>query len=235
MIAVFIRSVRDLLRCAADRLEGGNRATQNGPQILAAAILAPRPAAASQNDREQPGLARDPGFIGEDRLELGKVDPRLLAGRRLQAPFEAEPRRRTGVTQEIRRRRAAALVAKPHDPPQQPLGRKAGKARDALPQIILMGLKLARSWLARPVNRRLKATVEILARGLAVEPNLARDGGYARALPLQIMDHHDLPQLDHRAASSIAGAASGGVRLPLPRAGRHSQTGEFSIGMIGEH
>ena len=150
----------------------------------------------------------------------------------------------TNVTQEIRHRRVAALIAKPHDLPRQLLGRKAGKARDALPRITFMGLELARSWLAWPVNRRFKATVEILAHGLAVEPNLARDGGHAQTLSLQIMDHHDLPQFDHRAASSIAGAASGGIRLSLPRVGRHanplwapqySQLGNFQSTQSDRH
>ena len=77
--------VEDLLRHAAERLEGGNVAAQQRRHVLVQHEAAPQHPAVSKYQREQPDDAHDAGLIGKLGLELGEVDLRLLPRRRLEA------------------------------------------------------------------------------------------------------------------------------------------------------
>lgn len=56
-----------------------------------------------------------------------------------------------------------------------------------------------------PVAGGLHAPFEIFARGLAILSGLPGDGQDAESLPLQIVNHDDLPQPDHADAPVSAG------------------------------
>ena len=81
--------VEDLGRHAAERVEGGDVAAQNGLQVLVRDKAAPHHAAVAEHHREQPDDPLGVGLIGEDRSEEGKIDLRLLAGRSLEPPLES--------------------------------------------------------------------------------------------------------------------------------------------------
>ena len=44
-----------------------------------------------------------------------------------------------------------------------------------------------------------------LRTGLAIQSGLAGDGRDLQALPVEFQDHHDFPEIDHRAAPSRQG------------------------------
>ena len=89
--------VEDLARHAAERLESGEVAAQHGLQVLVQDEAGPEQAAVAEHQREQPDDPGHPGLVGERHLELGEVDLRLVAGRRLEAHFERrQPRPAAG-------------------------------------------------------------------------------------------------------------------------------------------
>jgi hypothetical protein len=57
---------------------------------------------------------------------------------------------------------------------------------------------------ARLVGGWLEAAVDVLADRLAVEVELPGDGGDGQALAVQVQDHDEFPELDHRQCSSCA-------------------------------
>ena len=172
-------------------------AAQHGLQVLAGAEPAPQPTAVGEDHGEQPDGADLAGLVVEDGLEVGEVDLGLLAGRRLEAAFEAGPGRRAHLAEEVGHGGVAARVAEiGHVAPQAAAGQPL-VVGDPLAQIILVGIKQPRPRLPGSVARGLQPLVEMLAHGLAVETGSAGDGGYAQPLTPQIVDHDYLPQNDH--------------------------------------
>ena len=124
---------------------------------------------------------------------------------------------------------------------QKPLARQVRPSRDAGAQVIFVRRDQPRLRLARAVGRRRDAALEVLAHRLAVHPELARDGGDAEPLPLQIMDQDNLSQCDHPPAPSVSGLQMGRFDRRrfaggMPPANRPdgAQTGDFSNGTFGE-
>lgn len=74
---------------AAQCLEGGDVAAQHRWQVLMDDEACPDQSTESEHHREQPDDPRRRRLIGEDDLELGKIDLSLFAGRRLEAHLEA--------------------------------------------------------------------------------------------------------------------------------------------------
>jgi hypothetical protein len=170
---------------------------------------APEPAAVAQDDREQPQDPRHAGLIGELDPELGEVDLRLLAGGGLETALEGLDARRPSVAQEVRDDAVAALVATLFQLAQQPLSRQVWPGRDARAQVVLVRRDEPGPRRARVVGRRRDANLEMLAHRLAVHAELARDGGHAEPLSLQIVDQDDLSQCDHLPAPSVSGLQVG--------------------------
>ena len=80
--------VEDLPRCAADRGEGGDVATQDRLQVLMNNEPCPDQPREAEHHGKQPDDARDPGLVREHHLEASKVDLRLFARRRLKPHLE---------------------------------------------------------------------------------------------------------------------------------------------------
>ena len=72
------------------------------------------------------------GLVGEHDLEVGEIDLRLRAGRRLEADLERLDRFRPNVADGALYRRVAAGVAPLTQLPPQPHGREAGIGRKPL-------------------------------------------------------------------------------------------------------
>ena len=172
-------------------------AAQHGLQVLAGAEPAPQPAAVAEDHGEQPHRADVPGLVVEDGLEVGEVDLGLLAGRRLEAAFEAGLRRRAHLAEEVGHGGVAARVAEIGDLAHQAAAGQPRVVGEPVAQIVLVEIEQPRPRLPGSVARGLQPLVEILAHGLAVETGSAGDGGYAQALTLQIVDHDNLPQNNH--------------------------------------
>ena len=92
MTAVFMRSYRISRGTPVDRLEGGDMAAQDALQVLVDDEAPPDQPAVTEHHREEPDDALNPWLVGELDVELGEVDLRLLAGRRLEAHFESAAR-----------------------------------------------------------------------------------------------------------------------------------------------
>jgi hypothetical protein len=73
-----------------------------------------------------------------------------------------------------------------------------GNRGKPLAQIALEGLQLRHPGRPRTIDRRLEAAGDDLAHGFAVQPSAPCDRRYADALPMQIKDHDNLSQSDHR-------------------------------------
>ena len=67
--------VEDLLRHAAERLEGGGVAAQQGRQVLVHHEAAPQHPAVPEHQREQPDDAPDARLVGEHRFGNGRSRP----------------------------------------------------------------------------------------------------------------------------------------------------------------
>jgi hypothetical protein len=194
----------------------------------------------AQDDREQPQDAHDARLVAELHPELGEVDLRLLAGGGLEtAPENLRPRR-PGVAQEVRDDAVAAGVAALLQLAQEALARQIRPGRDAGAEIVLVGLDAPRLRRARAVDRRRQADLEVLAYGLAVHAELARDGRDAEPLPLQIVDQDNLSQCDHLPAPRVSdlqvgrfdrGRSAGG----MPPADRRSNWGFFKRHFWGDY
>ena len=65
----------------------------------------------AEHHREQPDNALDAGLVSKFDHELGKVDLRLLAGRRLKANLEASRSRRSKIAQKVGDRGVSALIS----------------------------------------------------------------------------------------------------------------------------
>ena len=102
--------VQDLVRDAADRLEGRHVATQNRLHILVQNEARPDQPAEAEHEREQPDDARDRRLIRELQLELGEVDLRLIARWRLEADLKGRQWCWTNIAQHVSDRGISALV-----------------------------------------------------------------------------------------------------------------------------
>ena len=77
--------VKDLIGDAPDRGEGRHMAAQNRLHVLVQDKARPNQPAEAEHEREQPDDPRDRRLVRELQLELGEVDLRLVAQRRLEA------------------------------------------------------------------------------------------------------------------------------------------------------
>ena len=93
--------VEDLLRHAAERLEGGGMAAQQRRQVLMQHEAGPHHAAVAEHQREQPDDPLGAGLVGEHGAEMREVDLRLAARRGLEADLERRRLGRPDVAQEV--------------------------------------------------------------------------------------------------------------------------------------
>jgi hypothetical protein len=84
---------------------------QDALQVLVDDEARPDQTAVTEDHREQPDDALDAGLVGERDVELGEVDLRLLAGRRLEAYLKARQPRGPQLAQQVGDRGVAALIA----------------------------------------------------------------------------------------------------------------------------
>src|SRR5262245_38046021 len=94
------------------------------------------------------------------------------------------------------------------------------------------------AWLAGAIDRRLQATGDASANGLAIDAELAGDGRDCQSLSMKIKNHDDFPKLDHRSAPSFWAERDWVIDSPpIPRArpgdGRHDQLGNFQTALLG--
>jgi hypothetical protein len=176
--------VQDPGRHAAERLERRHVAAEHRRQILVHDEARPQHPAVPEHEREQPDDADHAGLVGELGAELGEVDLRLLPGRGLEALLEAGRRGRPDVAQEVGQPGVAARVAEVAQLAVQPPTGQLGESRDALAQVAAERVQQRRPGLARTVDRRLQAALEVFAHGLAVEARPPGDGGHREALPV---------------------------------------------------
>jgi hypothetical protein len=195
--------VQDLLRHAAECLEGGDVAPKHGRQILAGDEPGPHQAAVAEHDREQPDDPLDVRLVGEHGLEEGEIHLGLLAGWGLKPALELNPGLGPDRAQEILQHRIAALVAERADVPEQAPAAEFREGLEALSQVGLVGADegLPR-WPGR-VGRRLQSLGDVLADGLAIQAGPARDCRHAQTLAGEIENHDEFPKCDHPRPPSI--------------------------------
>ena len=185
-------------------------AAQHGLQILMDDETRPDQPAVAEHQREQPD---DPGFaglIGEDHLELGEVDLRLLAWRGLKAHLERRYRRRPHLAQKIGHRGVAARNSRARGS-RAAAGLRSGPDRRrpaaADSRRMAPAARSAAGAAHRPaVPGRARC---IFAPSCDRVPSGARSPRRS-ALAGADQDHDKLPKLDHR--------------LPLPPIGRDHRT-----------
>jgi len=132
----------------------------------------------AEHPREQPNDPADVRLIGEGCDKAGKVDLRLVPGRRLEANFErfwlivgSDHRH------EALHRRVGAAVAPLLDLAGEPDRRQVRKSRDALTQIVEIGSELV--WSANltwPVGRQLEPAFNVLSYRLRIAASAPSDG-----------------------------------------------------------
>ena len=108
-------------------------------QVLVDDEAAPDQPAVTEHHREEPDDALDPWLVGELDVELGEVDLRLLAGRRLEAHFESGGADGAKVARAIAHDAVAAGEAALLDLSPPAYGGQAGIGRQTLAQIGLEG------------------------------------------------------------------------------------------------
>src|SRR5207248_3210029 len=133
----------------------------------------------AQHEREQPEDPLRARVVGEYRAEVGEVDLRLTAGRRLKAHLEWCRLGRPDVAQQLRQNAVAADVAEFAQLAVQTSPGQLRKRRKPLAQIARERRDLARSRRARAIHRRLQAALDVLVHRLAVEPYLPGNRRYA--------------------------------------------------------
>ncbi|CAM4175052.1 hypothetical protein PAYE108092_21000 [Paracoccus yeei] len=193
----------------AHGVECGDVAAHHRFQRLVRAEPSPEPAAVPEHHAEQPDLAQDARLDGEFHLELGKIDLRLLARRRLEAPLELPWGGGPDQPQIFRQRGIGALIAHRPDLSMQPARRETRKGLDSFGKIGPELLRQSFTPGARAIDRRLEPLGEILPDRLAIEPGLSRNRADSKPLPPQLQDHHNLPQSNHLRAFPMASA--GGI------------------------
>jgi hypothetical protein len=168
--------IEDLVRHAAQRLEGGHVAAQQSGQVLMQDEAGPDQAAVAEHQREQPHDARCRGLVGEHHLELGEVDLGLLAGGGLEADLKGGWRCGTDLAQEVSDSGVAAGITALPDLAEQAAAGQARKGTHALAQVAGEGIEDGLTRLAWAISRRLQAAGDVLADRLAVEAALAGNG-----------------------------------------------------------
>ena len=91
--------VEDFAGNPADRLKRGDMTAQHRLQILMKDEASPDQPGVAEYHREQPNNAVDARLVSKFDHELGEVDLRLLAGRRLKANLKASRSRRSKIAQ----------------------------------------------------------------------------------------------------------------------------------------
>ena len=125
----------------------------------------------AEHQAEQPDDPAGAGIVGEVDDEAGKIDLRLNPRRCLEA----------------------------HLKPRDHTWPDAAKGSHALADEVHEGRQLARPTdRAGSVGRRLDAALDIFAYGLWIAPRPAGDGGDRYALSMQLQNHHQLSQSNHR-------------------------------------
>jgi hypothetical protein len=188
--------VEYVFRHTTQRLECRGLTAQQRRQVLVQHEAGPQHATVAQHEREQPKDPLRPRLVSEQRAEVGEVDLRLTAGRRLEAHLERRRLGRPDVAQEVRQNAIAAGVAEFAQLAMQTSPGQLRKRRKPLAQIARERRDLARPRRTRTIHRRLQATLDVLVHRLAVEPNLPGNRRYADTLPVQFKDHRDLPKSD---------------------------------------
>ena len=176
--------VEDLGRCPAQRLEGGSVAAQHGLHVLLRHEPTPQHAAMPQHQREQPHDPLDARLVGEHRAEMGEVDLRLAARRRLEPHLESRACTWPDAANEDFDRGVAAAKAEITQLPVQPAGRQLGIGSHTRPQIGSERRDLAGLGWPRLVGGRLKAALDVATDGLAIQARLSSDRRKAQALPM---------------------------------------------------
>ena len=161
-------------------------AAQDALQVLVDDEAAPDQPAVTEHHREEPDDALDPWLVGELDVELGEVDLRLLAGRRLEAHFESGGADGAKVARAIAHDAVAAGEAALLDLSPQAYGGQAGIGRQTLAQIGLEGIDDRRRGRALLVGRRLQALSDVGSDCLSIDAKLPRDRGDREALAVQI-------------------------------------------------
>ena len=193
--------VEDRSRHPAERGKGGAVAAQHRLQVLVLDEAPPDQPAVAEHQGEQPHLADHAGLVGKDGFEVREVDLGLVSRRRLEAHLIAGLRWGTQVPDGVGNGAIAAPVSPLPDLPQQPPSAQARIGRHPVAEIGDIGVDQPRTRLARAVDRRLQPAGDVLANRLAVDPQFPRDRRDRQPLLMQIKDHHDIPQLDHRRRS----------------------------------
>jgi len=93
--------VKDLMGDAADRVERRHMAAQDRLHVLVMDKPCPDQPAKAEHEREQPDDAGDRRLVRELQLELGEVDLRLVARRRLEADLKGRQSGPTKLAQHI--------------------------------------------------------------------------------------------------------------------------------------
>jgi hypothetical protein len=188
--------VEYVFRHTTQRLKCRGLTAQQRRQVLVQHEAGPQHATVAQHEREQPKDPLRPRLVSEQRAEVGEVDLRLTAGRRLETHLERRRRGRPDVAQEVRQNAIAAGVAKFAQLAMQTSPAQLRKRRKPLAQIARERCDLARPRRTRTIHRWLQATLDVLVHRLPVEPNLPGNRRYADTLPVQFKDHRDLPKSD---------------------------------------
>src|SRR5690349_24275933 len=153
--------VEYVLRHTTQRLECRGLTAQQRRQVLVQHEAGPQHATVAQHEREQPKDPLRPRLVSEHRAEVGEVDLRLTAGRRLEAHLERRRLGRPDVAQEVRQNAIAASVAKFAQLAMQTSPAQLRKRRKPLAQIARERRDLARPRHTRTIHRRLQATLDV--------------------------------------------------------------------------
>src|SRR5262252_4672252 len=228
--------VQDLAWHPAHGSEGRHMAAQDGLQILVRDKACPDQPAVAKHQREQPDFANHAGLVGEDHLELRKINLSLLAWWGLEAHFERRCKPRPHLAQKVGHRGVAAVIALLADLAQQSAAGQARIGDDPLAQISLERFKPPWPRLAWTIGRWLQAALDVFAHCLAIDADPARDRRDAQPLLMKIQDHDKLPKLDHRLPSRPSGRIIERrvIRLPGARPGKAgSHLGNFQTANLG--
>ena len=141
--------VENLARHTTKRREGSQVATEHRLQILVQDKAGPEQAAVAEHQREQPDDACDARLVGKRYLELGEVDLRLVAWRRLEAHFEDGGCRRRQLAECIGDGGVAALIAALFELPKEAPTGQTGPGPDSLTQVRQERVDAPRTRLAR--------------------------------------------------------------------------------------
>src|SRR4051794_18024552 len=163
-----------------------------------------------------------------------EVDLRLLAWRGLEAHLERGRYHWSDPAQQVGHRGIAAFIAPSAEFAVQPSGGEFGNRSHSLAQIGLERAQLGELGLAGTIGRWLETAGNHLAHRLAVEAGAPGDGRNAEALPMQIEDHDNLSQSDHRLPSLLRGEhRRSSADRPIWRPTPSGKLGNFRSALLG--